>query len=280
MKLAHLILAHAMQDQLSRLIKRLQHPDADIYLHIDKKANITDFESLKLNAKIHFISNRVAVDWGNYNMIEATLNSFAEIISKNISYSHINLLSAQDYPLKSASQIQNFLFNNAGKTFMRWYAIPEEWDEPINRLNKYNFGDYNFPGKHQLQNLANRVLPNRKPPQGLKIYGRSQWLTITPQHALYVINFLKNNPRVRLFFKHTWACDELVFQTILINSDLKLNVVNDHLRYIKFKRGDSRPKTLTVADAEELTASGKLFARKFDTAVDHQILDHLDNLAR
>jgi hypothetical protein len=279
MKLAHLILAHTRHNQLARLIKRLHHPDADIYIHVDEKTNSAEFDDLQLIAPIFFITNRVAVDWGNYNMVEATLNSFEEIISQNINYSHINLLSSQDYPLKNASQIQSFLFDNAGKTFMRSFAIPEEWDEPMGRLTKYNFGDYKFAGKHQLQNLANRILPDRKIPTGLKMYGRSQWFTITPQCALYVINYLRDNRSVRLFFKHTWACDELVFQTILLNSPLKDSVVNDHLRYIKFKRGDSRPKTLTIADAADLTASGKLYARKFDSAVDQQILDHLDSLA-
>ncbi|MEO6522310.1 MAG: beta-1,6-N-acetylglucosaminyltransferase [Mucilaginibacter sp.] len=279
MKLAHLILAHTMHNQLARLIKRLHHPDADIYIHVDKKTDIAQFNDLQLTVPVFFITTRVSVDWGNYNMIEATLNSFEEITSKNTSYTHINLLSSQDYPLKNASQIQNFLFDNLGKTFMRSYAIPEEWDEPLGRLTRYNFGDYKFPGKHLLQNLANRILPDRKTPAGLKMYGRSQWFTITPQCALYVINYLKNNPSVRLFFKHTWACDELVFQTILLNSPLKDSIVNDHLRYIKFKRGDSRPKTLTMTDASDLTASGKLYARKFDSTIDYEILDYLDSLA-
>jgi hypothetical protein len=36
MKLAHLILAHNQPKQLERLLKRLQHNNADIYIHLDK----------------------------------------------------------------------------------------------------------------------------------------------------------------------------------------------------------------------------------------------------
>jgi hypothetical protein len=278
MKLAHLILAHSTEPQLERLIKHLQHTDADIYIHVDKKASLNPFYNLQKNNTFYLINNRIAVDWGNFNMVEATLSGFEEILAKGDVYSHINLLSAQDYPLKSPTHIQHFLFANADKTFMRYFLIPDEWDEPIERLTKYNFGDYNFPGKHLVQRLANTILPNRRPPGNIKIYGRSQWITITPACAQYVINHLKNNKAVYRYFKQTWACDELIFQTILLNSPLKSSVVNDHLRYIKFKPGDSRPQTLTMANAADIIISDKFYGRKFDINVDEQILDYIDKL--
>ncbi len=276
MKLAHLILVHADPVQTERLVKRLHHADADVYIHLDARTNIAGFSSLTEIPNVFFIKKRLAVFWGNYSMVEATLNSFEEILQTGVSYSHINLLSGSDYPLKSAAEIQTFLFANAGKTFMRYLAIPDEWDEPLSRIQKYNLGDFTIPGKHKLQQLANKYLPVRKVPKGLKIYGRSQWLTITPQGAAYAINYLKANPAIRRFFLLTWAVDELIFQTILLNSPLRDSVVNDHLRYIRFVKGDSRPQTLTIADAAVLDSSGKFYARKFDPAVDTAIMDHLD----
>lgn len=279
MRLAHLLLIHSNPQQTRRLASRLSHADADIYIHLDAKADINDFKSLEDIGNVFFISKRQSVFWGNYSMIEATLNSFEEILQTNKSYSHINLLSGQDYPLKSAAEIQSFLFANADKTYIRWFAIPQDWDEPVSRLQKYNFGDLNIPGKHQLQQLANKLLPPKKIPHNLQIYGRSQWFTITLACARYTIDFLKNNPRIRRFFLLTWAADELVFQTVLLNSPLRDSLVNDHLRYIKFKRGDSRPQTLTATDIDALLSSGKFYARKFDAAVDVSVMDELDKLA-
>ena len=77
----------------------------------------------------------------------------------------------------------------------------------------------------------------------------------------------------------TWAVDELIFQTILLNSEFKDSIVNDHLRYIKFLKGDSRPQTLTIKDADILVTSGKFYARKFDPSKDTAILDYLDQIA-
>jgi hypothetical protein len=278
MRLAHLLLIHADPEQARRLVNKLHHADADVYIHLDARAEMADFKNLDEIDNVFFIHNRISVFWGNYSMIEATLNGFKEILKPQKHYSHINLLSGQDYPLKSATEIQKFLFAHADKSYMRFFAIPQDWDEPVSRLQKYNFGDFNIPGKHQLQVLANRFLPARKMPANLQMYGRSQWFTITPAAAKFSIDYLEANPKIQRFFKLTWAADELIFQTILLNSPLRDSIVNDHLRYIRFKRGDSRPHTLTIADVETLTGSGKFYARKFDPKVDVAVMDELDKL--
>jgi len=278
MKLAHLILAHSKPQMLERLVKRLHHPKADIYIHLDKKANFEDFKHLEAIDHVFFIKNRVKTEWGNYSLIDATLKGLEYILENNAQYSHINLLSGQDYPLKPIEEIQQFLFFNADKTFMHYLSINDnEWPDGKVRITQYNLGDYNFPGKYRLQSIVNAILPRRKMPGYLAPYGRSQWLTITPACAKYAIDYLKNNSRLKRFFRLTWAVDEIFFQTIILNSPLKNSVVNDNLRYIDME-GASRPTIFTIADADKLIASGKFFARKFDTDVDSKILDRLDKV--
>ncbi|WP_158799820.1 beta-1,6-N-acetylglucosaminyltransferase [Pedobacter sp. L105] len=276
MRLAHLILAHSNPLQLERLVKRLIYTQTDVYIHLDGKSNIEEFIHLERLENVFFIGKRTAITWANYSMVTATLGSFEEILKKNIVYSHINLLSGQDYPLKSAAAIQKFMLANADKTFMRSRQVDIEWQESMSRFNLYSLGDYNFPLKFPIQSLINRILPKRKLPMGLKPFGFSQWMAITPVCASYVINYLKKNTAVRRFFKMTWGVDELVFQTVLLNSDLKHTIVNDHLRYIKFEKGGSRPKTLTMEDAQILVDSNQFFARKFSADTDTEILDYLD----
>jgi len=279
MRLAHLILAHDRPLQLERLVKRLVYANTDVYIHLDLKCNISEFERVKDLENVFFIVNPTAVTWANYSMITATINSFSEILNKGIEYSHINLLSGRDYPLKDAGTIQQFLFEHADITFMKYKHVYRDWEETTSRFNLYSFGDYEFPFKYKVQGILNKVLPARKLPKGLEPYGFSQWFTITPVCAQYVIDYLKKNASVRRFFRMTWGVDELVFQTILLNSDLREKVFNNHLRYIKFQNGASSPDTLTIADKDTLIASGKFYARKFDTDIDEQILDYLDESA-
>ena len=274
-----MILAHNNPQQLGRLVTRLVSPRSDTYIHLDGKVDINQYIHIEKLENVFFIKNRTEVTWANYSMMTATLTSFEEILGKGIEYSHLNLLSGHDYALKKASVVEDFLFKNADKTFMRYRSIEDEWQESLSRFTKYHLGDYNFPLKFRVQVLMNKILPAKKLPNGLKPYGFSQWLTITPVCAQYAIDYLKNNPKLVRFFRLTWAVDELLFQTILLNSNLKDTIVNDHLRYIKFIPKDYSPKTLTMDDAELLVNSGKFYARKFNPQVDSKIFDYLDTNA-
>jgi len=77
------------------------------------------------------------------------------------------------------------------------------------------------------------------------------------------------------FFRHVLIPDELFFQTIVMNSRFRDDVVNDTLHYVDWD-ADPGPAILTVADVDRIETSGKLFARKFDVAVDSEVLDLLD----
>jgi hypothetical protein len=276
MRVAHLILVHAYPKMLERLVNRLQYPDADIYIQLDKKADIKQFKNLQYKGNVVFVENRIKTEWGNYSIVEATLTGFRHILDTQIPYSHINLLSGQDYPLRPIQEFHAFLAENLDRSFMHSLSLAgDEWQDGKQRLVKYSLGDYGFKGRYILQSIANWILPPRKVPGGIMPYGRSQWITITPECARYAINYIANNPKVKQYLRMTWAVDELFFQTILMNSPLKDKLRNDNLRYIE-QYGAYRPVIFTAYDLEKLRASGKFFARKFDDEIDTEIFDLLD----
>ena len=136
--------------------------------------------------------------------------------------------------------------------------------------------DVNFPGKHKVLGMINKLAPKRKMPLNLVPVGRSQWFTITPACAGYIVDYVRQHKQVERFFKMSWAPDEMIFQTILYNSPWKKDMVNDNLVYVDWSNGGASPKVLTMADADALDRSAKLFARKFNPEIDTEILDHLD----
>lgn len=276
MRLAHLIIAHQNPQMLERLVKRLKHPDADIFIQLDSKTDIVGFHYIEHAGYASFITNRVNIRPGSYSFIQAVINGLREILKNDENYTHINLLSSQDYPLRPVSEIHNFLFANPDKTFMHILHIPDQWKEGLPRLNKYSLYGTGLPWQLELERAANAVLPKRKLPYGLTPYGGSQWFTITPLCAQYAINFLLLQPKLKHFFKYTRGVDELFFQTILMNSGLRNSVVDDNLRYVEMD-GTDRPAVLTKADAGKLVSSGKFFARKFDNGEGNTVLNYLDN---
>ena len=61
-----------------------------------------------------------------------------------------------------------------------------------------------------------------------------------------------------------------------MSGPLAATVDNVELHYVDWSAGSAHPAVLGVADLPKLRAPDKLFARKFDAAVDSDVLDHLD----
>jgi len=280
MRIAHLLLIHEYNAQLERLIQKLSHPEADIYIHVDLKKNIEDFAALKKHSRVYLVLKRVKVYWGSFTIVQATINGFAAILSSGKEYGYINLLSGQDYPVQSINNIHKFLGDNPGKAFMEYYLVNEVWTEAITRITRYHLANYTFAGRYTVEKWLNKIMPERKLPYGLTAVGRSQWFTIASEFARYILDYIKSHPRIVKFFKLSWAPDELFFQTILHNSEYRDRMVNDNLRYIDWSEGKASPKTLTAEDLPKIIASNKLYARKLNAKIDGEIFDKLDEPAQ
>lgn len=277
-KIAHLILAHNNPVQLARLISKLQHPDATFYLHLDAKADIAQFSDLLKTPQVYFIQRRIKVYWGSYSIVQATINSFVEILAANKGYHFINLLSGNDYPIKSTAHIHEFFDRHPNNIFMEYLTEDSGWWQSIKtRVTRYHLTDFHFPGSYMAQTFINKILPQRTPPKGLTLVGRSQWLTITAQSAQYVVDYLREHPAVKKFFRLSWGADETAIQTILFNSPFKHQIINNNYRYIDWSEQKASPKTLTMADAGKLSTSDCLFARKFDLVTEPAIINYLDS---
>ena len=276
MRLAYLILVHNNPRQLNRLIGRLTYDGADFYVHVDEKTDIRPFLPIKKWGNVHFITKRETIHWAGYSMVQATLNGLNEILATGNPYDNITLMSGQDYPIKSNAEIQEFFAANPGKIFMDTLSVENEWREAIPRITQYHMPDLNFPGKHTALRVVNTLIPRRKMPMDLTPVGRSQWFSIPLAGAAYITEYMEQHHELARFFKKSWAPDEMIFQTILYGSHYNKDMVNNNLVYVDWTNGKASPKILTIADAEALGRSTKLFARKFNPEIDPEILDYLD----
>ena len=279
MRIAHLILTDSNPTHLERLIKRLQHPKADFFIHVNLNTNITQFLDLENLGQVNFVRPRVKIYNNDYSTVEAILNGFDHILQSHKRYDYINLLSGEDYPLKDVYDIHKFFKENPGKIFTEFRSADNNWKEGAKRIKQYYFGYNPFFGSVVLEKLVSLILPARKIPKSMKGYGGSPWFTISSLHANIISDYLLDFPSVSNFFKFTCCSSEFFFQTLMYNSDYKSDLVNDNLRFVDLSEGKTEPKTLTIDDAERLIKSGKLFGRKFSGSIDSKILDYLDEQA-
>jgi len=278
-RVAHLLLVHKSPRQVGRLVKRLQHPFASIYIHVDAKIPIEPFRNAMLEIgapNVEFIVNRYRINWSAFSMVEATIASLKYITAVE-KYDFLNLLSGEDYPIKSSFEFHSFLNNHRGQSFMEFQKSGDLWwEEAQIRFKRFYLNDFTWKGRYFVEKVVNKLAGPRRPPKDLAIVGKSQWFTLAVPHLLYVLENEKELYYLRRFFKYSWAPDEFFFQTMLYNSPYRENIINDNLRYINWNGGKSSPKILTTEDLTVLKASRKFFARKFNADIDYAVLDHLD----
>ncbi|WP_345949062.1 beta-1,6-N-acetylglucosaminyltransferase [Mucilaginibacter sp. PAMB04274] len=276
MKIAHLILTYTNPQLTERLIKAITHPQFDFYIHVDKKYSIEPYLYLQQYPNVYFIKDREDVRWAGYNTIKATFKCIREIVASGTQYEYINFMSGQDYPLKSAEDMLSFFEQNKGKQFIEYQSIDREWIEAQPRITKYHFTNFTFKGRHRIEWLVNLFTPKRKMPQNLDPYGKAMFWMLNPKRAMHVVNFVESNPQLERFFLFTWGSDEFVFQTILMNSPYKDELVNNDYRYIDWSAGGAHPKVLDMGDFVKATQTGDLFARKVNAEKSSELLDAFD----
>ena len=291
MRLAYLILAHKSPGQLQRLICRLSNSNADVFIHIDQKAEdkTVFFNISSLYKNVFFIKQPVDVKWGGFSMIKATLNSLAEIVEYGV-YDYVNLLSGLDYPIKSNKEITKFFAENNGREFIYYRENPSP-DLPLGGSDRFGYYyDYDntvaYKNEYELEMKARNI--KRSFIHGMRPYHGSQWWSLTGRCIDYLLNTVVSNKELINYYRYTKFPDEQFFQTIIMNSEFARNVVNNNLRYIEWSNinwstvdwttSQAHPRTLMLRDFYKLKFSGKLFARKFDENTDTAIMDVIDTL--
>lgn len=284
---AYLIMAHSNENQLAQLIETLDYPENDIYIHLDVKMG--DVNILLLNqatrySKLKFVERKNVV-WGHYSQIDCEFRLFRAALQGG-DYEYVHLLSGMDLPLCSQKQIHDYFHRFKGKEFV--HIESAELSSSDQEKYMYRFFLQKYIGNKQnsllyyLQRISihvQRILRIRKKSSlNWKMYKGANWVSITGTFMAFLIS---NEKRVKKEFRFSKCCDELFLQTVLMNSpyaqNLSCTVFQDDYRscqrYIDWNRGN--PYVFRENDFEELISSGYLFARKFDSKVDSEIINKI-----
>ena len=278
--MAFILMAYKDPSQIERLTRVLDHEGFDFWIHVDKKIDITPFLYLKNNKRIFFVQQRVEIGWASYYLTVGIFNSMKEVMQSGNPYQLMSVMSAQDYPLRSAEELYSYFYERRENNIIDVEQDDSDWwNDAMVRVNKYDMINFRFKGKYRLQAVMNKVLPTKKFPFPYSLSGgpNATWLTVTVPAAKHVIEVFESNLRFRKFLFFTWGPDEFLVPTLLNNSSFRHSVINDNnYRYVDWSRGGAHPLILTRDDLDALIHSGSYMARKFDLKVDVQVLDCID----
>lgn len=273
MKHVYLILAHNEYPVLECLIKAIDDPRNDIYIHIDNK--VKKLPILKtIHSNIYILEKRIDVRWGDVSVVEAEYLLFEEASKKNI-YTYYHLLSGVDIPLKSQNEIHDFFGLYQGKEFIGFYQYPmaKEMDRKVNRVHLFTKDFRQVPG---IQSFTKRLLRfgalkiqyalGYRRNKDISFKKGTQWVSLTDNFVRYV---LKQKKEVLKIYKNTFCSDEIFLQTLCWNSHFRNNLFNSEneeqgcMRMIGWKDGTLHD--WENEDYEVLVESEFLFARKFNS---------------
>jgi hypothetical protein len=279
MRIAYIVLAHKLPEQLIRLVHRLDGQHALFLIHIDRRVPRGAFagavRELRRNPRVRFLK-RHRCDRSGFGTVAAVLEGMRELEEERLPFDHAIRLSGQDYPIKSNEEIVEFLKRNRERSFMQAFPLARadliDWPEAVwyEWTLRYRRWHSRPLGRHIVLPFAREV------PGGFEPFGGEACWCLTRECVSYVNEFIRRERHFVRFFRHVDKPDEMFFQTILINSPRENRIVRDDVHYTDWTRGRSHPEILTSMDFDRLRRADDLFARKFDSGIDSKILDLID----
>lgn len=293
-KHAYCIIAHRDPYCLRTLISLIDDKRNDIYILIDKKSDFDQFKGLESKHSNLIIipeNQRIDIRWGGLSQVKAELILFRTAVEKG-KYDFIHLLSGADLLLKSQDYIHNFFDSKDKDSNFIVLSSGKSTDENIHyKTDFYHlYIEYqHLPGdknslfeksryyvsrviKHSVL-LIQKLFKFKRNWGNLKIYKASNWVSLSQSFSEYLV---ENEEKILKLFRWVSCSDELYKPTMLLNSKFKDTLWKNEkgkiesLRLIDWKRGT--PYTWRLSDFQNLIDSRKLFARKFSSEIDGEII--------
>ena len=276
MKHAILILAHKDFDQVRHLIDYFKR-DCYVYVHIDRKAAITEDELRLIDSmpQVRAVYRKYKVHWGGFSILKTELFLLRQVL-KDGDCDYVHLISGQDYPIKPLDEFLSFFEKNKGKEYIRFANIPNpKWDNYSFARFQYYY-PYDFINKNSADaiNIARRIIQwerklgikRRIPDHFEHLYGSSQWFSITKEAAIVIVNYTKRHPAFYNRARWTFASEEYYIATVLVNLMSHEKIIATDLRFIRWKNENGNcPANLGPEHFHCLAEMQQfLFARKID----------------
>ena len=283
---AYLIIAHGDWEELKLLLGALDHPDNDIYVHIDKKAGDVPEDGIAASVKRSRLEilREYAIYWGSFEMVEAELALLKAARSRG-GYGYYHLLSGADLPTRTQEEIHAFFEEHAGREFVHFATdAAREKNHEIARRTRVNHWMMHWNRRFR-SHAVNRLLRwvdrgliaaqlalgvdrMRRFP-GVQVRYGSSWFSITEALADCVLG---REDWIRRLFHRANSADELFLQTVVHATPFREKLYHPaydglptaNQRYVDWTGSRyGSPRTLTDGDWEAVLESGCLFARKF-----------------
>jgi hypothetical protein len=269
-KIAYILLCHKDPQAVIRQAERLTAVGDYITIHFDASAPrahyITIREALAKNPNVAFPARRVRCGWGEWSLVQATLNSLQTALESFPRATHFYMLSGDCMAIKSGEYAHAFLEDNAADFIESFDYFKSDWIKTGWREERLIYRHFVNERKHKrlfylLFEAQKRLGLTRAIPADLQVMIGSQWWCLRRATVEAVMAFTRSRRDVVRFFRHTWIPDETYFQTLVRHLVPEEEIRSRTLTFLMFT-DYGMPVTFHNDHYDLLLSQDYLFARK------------------
>ncbi|XP_072124911.1 xylosyltransferase 1 [Mobula birostris] len=287
-RIAFVLVVHGRASrQLQRMFKAIYHKDHYYYIHVDKRSNYLHRQVLQFASQypnVRVTPWQMATIWGGASLLTMYLQSMRDLLEmKDWSWDFFINLSAADYPIRTNDQLVAFLSRYRNMNFLKSHGR-----DNARFIRKQGLDRIFFECDTHMWRLGDRKIP-----EGITVDGGSDWFLLNRKFVEYV-NYSEDElvTHMKRFYAYTLLPAESFFHTVLENSHLCGTMVDNNLRITNWNRKlgckcqykhivdwcGCSPNDFKPQDFHRFqqTARPTFFARKFEAAVNQEIIGQLD----
>ena len=288
-KHAFLIGVYQNPDYASELVESLRGGRSNIYVHINPRY-LHDFEGFIVKYSHEddvTVIHTQPINWGGTSLLHSILD-LLELAMQNPDNGYFHMLTGQDILIKPLSELYQFFDANNENNYLSYGE-----DQMLKPTNGYLLGLNRSQYYHLFDklNYRNNMLHRQLEKYFVKAqqlfhlkrkwpfpnyYQGSGWFSLNRLAVKEIMDWLSKNHKVA---EYTFAPDEVILQSILLNSKTDFHIANDNLRLILWdnKGVVGSPVVLTEQHYGQLIKSHSFFARKIDPMKSKQLIEMIHN---
>ena len=284
-KIAYILLCH--KDVASVIAQATQMTAAGDYvsIHFDARAPQADYDQLQSaladNAQVAFPKRRIKCGWGEWSLVDATLQALKTAASAFPKATHFYLLSGDCMPIKTATYAHDFIDERDVDYVESYDFFESDWIKTGFKEERLIYRHW-FNERSQAKrfyasfNLQKRLGLTRSVPKDIQMMIGSQWWCLRRQTVEAIFELIAQRPEIIRFFRTTWIPDETFFQTLVRHLVPEDQIDNRTPTFLMFS-DYGMPVTFYNDHYDLLLAQDYLFARKISSEA-HDLKDKLGAL--
>ncbi len=269
-KIAYILLCHKDPDAVIRQAQRLTAVGDYMAIHFDASASAADYREIRAalanNPNVTFASSRIRCGWGEWSLVQATLNAVRSAVKAFPRATHFYMLSGDCMAIKSAEFIHQFLDDNDADfiesvDFFESDWIKTGWKEE-RLIYRHWFNERTQKKRfYAMFEAQKRLGLTRDIPSDIQVMIGSQWWCLRRRTIEWMLDFTTKRRDVMRFFATTWIPDETFFQTLVRHLVPENEIRSRTLTFLMFS-DYGMPVTLYNDHYDLLLSQDYLFARK------------------